>query len=170
MEKILTLLISLAFCLFSYSNESFAESEDDKTLNGLIKGEKTYISDSLNPGDSLYRVLVNKGYDLNGNPCLKPEILVRIFVFPSKAPSHRTLISQYNINEYRDYEFIYQRELNRVLKWIDKLDIPKLIKDKEPCMLNGLEYAGILELAWVYDIVPKTAEKATVENDSINGE
>ena len=166
MKKILILFTLLTFSLSGYSNEPISSLNNDSILSKLIKGEQVILHDSLNPCDSLYRVIGGRNYYLDKNKFSGTGI--DIIVFPKKG--NNIVISSYTVDKYyNDYESIYKRELNRVSEWIDMVDITKLIKDKEPCILNGLAFAEVLGLVFVYDIVPKTAEKTTVKNDSING-
>ncbi len=168
MVRLIITFILLTCCLHVHSNESIFNPNNDSIISKIIKSEQIIITDSLIPGDTLYRVIGHRCYDLEGNRFKQSGTIVQILVSPPKGNNRRTVISSYNINDYNDYEFIYQRELNRVSGWIDMLDVPKLIKDKEPCINNELEFAEVLGLVFMYDIVPKTTEKATVENDSIN--
>ena len=166
MKKILILFTLLTFSLSGYSNEPISSLNNDSILSKLIKGEQVILHDSLNPCDSLYRVIGRRSYYLDKNKFSGTGI--HIIVFPKKG--NNIVISSYTVDKYyNDYESIYKRELNRVSEWIDMVDITKLIKDKEPCILTGLAFAKVLDVVFVYDIVPKTAEKTTVKNDSING-
>ena len=165
MKKILILFTLLTFSLSGYSNEPISRLNNDSILSKLIKGEHVILHDSLNPCDSLYRVIGGRSYYLDKNKF--SGTVIDIIVFPKKG--NNIVISSYTVDKYNGYESIYKRELNRVSEWIDMVDITKLIKDKEPCILNGLAFAKVLDVVFVYDIVPKTAEKTTVKNDSING-
>ncbi len=166
MKKILILFTLLTFSLSGYSNEPISRLNNDSILSKLIKGEQVILHDSLNPCDSLYRVIGGRSYYLDKNK-FSETVVIKIIVFPKKG--NNIVISLYTVDKYNGYESIYKRELNRVSEWIDMVDITKLIKDKEPCILTGLAFAKVLDVVFVYDIVPKTAEKTTVKNDSING-
>ncbi|TFU93579.1 hypothetical protein E4T81_06375 [Barnesiella sp. WM24] len=163
MKKILILFTLLTFSLSGYSNEPISRLNNDSILSKLIKGEQVILHDSLNPCDSLYRVIGSRSYYLDKNKF--SGTVIKIIVFPKKG--NNIIISLYTVDKYNGYESIYKRELNRVSEWIDMVDITKLIKDKEPCIFNGLAFAKILDVFFIYDIVPKTAEKTTVKNDSI---
>ena len=165
MKKILILFTLLTFSLSGYSNEPISRLNNDSILSKLIKREHVILHDSLNPCDSLYRVIGSRSYYLDKNKF--SGTVIKIIVFPKKG--NNIIISLYTVDKYNGYESIYKRELNRVSEWIDMVDITKLIKDKEPCILTGLAFAKVLEVVFMYDIVQKTAEKTTVKNDSING-
>ncbi len=167
MDKIIPILILLTFCLPIYSEESISDSSKDTFLDEQINGYNSIIHDYMNPRDSMYLVSWIKSYDLHGKPIERSAINFQIVVFSKKGQRFRIL----NISEAEQYgiDSIYCRELNRISKLLAKLDVAQLIKDRKPCINNELEFAEVLGLVFMYGIVPKTAEEATVKNDSING-
>ncbi len=119
----------------------------------------------MNPRDSMYLISWIKPYDLNGKPIERFTTNFQIVVFPKQGKPFSII----SISEAEQFgiDSIYHRELYRISKLINSIDIPKLIKDKEPCINNEFEYAGVLNLIFVYGIKPKL--NSEIVNDSING-
>lgn len=149
MGKLVTLFILLNISIVVYPSEPFCE---DSILERLITRKKTIINDNLNPGDSLYRVIGRIDYDLNGIPINQSKAILQIIIFHKNGKL--SLYSSLNTSDLQSgFNDIHKRELQRIYKWVKMLNIPKLIEDRPPCISNELEFAGILSLYFVYDII-----------------
>ena len=165
MGKIVTVLILLTLCLPIYIDEQFSNYNYDTFLEEQIKGRNSILYDQMNPRDSMYLISWIKPYDLNGKPIERFTTNFQIVVFPKQGKPFSII----SISEAEQFgiDSIYHRELYRISKLINSIDIPKLIKDKEPCINNEFEYAGVLNLIFVYGLKPKL--NSEIVNDSING-
>ena len=157
------------------------DKSEDIILQEQIKGEKSIITENINPNDSIYRILWQKSYDLTGQPKDSSSV-IQIIIYP-KSGSRIAGIHFYDVIETENaivspdisqkailkIDSIAHHEQLRINRWLEKLDIPNLIKNKEPCINNEFEFAEVLSLMFFYDIVPKSDDMAAIANDSING-
>lgn len=103
MVRLIITFILLTFCLHVYSNKPASNPNNDSIITKIIKREQIIITDSLIPDDTLYRVIGQRCYDLEGNRFKQSGTIVQILVSPPKGNNRRTVISSYNINDYNDY-------------------------------------------------------------------
>lgn len=155
-------------------------SDDNKSediiLFEQIKGKKSVIRENIDSNDSIYHVLWQKSYDLNGLPkdsSSRIQVIIhtksggRIVATPiygGKGDKNIRTYPPVPIETKLRIDSILRHEQHRTNVWLEKLNVPKLIKDKEPCINHEFEFAKVLCLCFFYEIVP-----ATVKNDSING-
>lgn len=161
-------LIIVSLILFKCILASYCQQYDSAILCEQIAGKKSTITDILNSTDSLYRVVWQEFYDLEGthkvgasNMTLiiytkKNEIIRVAYIYDEKTNFEKTTIQQQDIStlDKLRIDSIVSHEYARGLKWRQQMNVPAVIKKRAQCTLNGLEYAGVIGLSFYYDVVP----------------
>lgn len=161
-------LIIILLILFKCIMTSHCQQYDSAILHEQIAGKKSTITDILNPTDSLYRVVWQEFYDLEGTHKIgasnmtltiytkKNEIIRVVYIYDEKTNFEKTTIQQQDISTETKLRIdsIVSHEYARGLNWRQQINVPAVIKKKAHCTLNGLEHAGVIGLSFYYDVVP----------------
>lgn len=165
MVRFVIVLLILFKCILT----SYCQQYDSAILCEQIAGKKSIITDILNPTDSLYRVMWQEFYDLEGTHKIgvsnitlviytkKNEIIRVGYIYDEKTNFEKTTIQQQDISIETKLRIdsIISHECARILNWRQHMDVPAIIKGRAGCTNNELEFAGVTGLCFFYDVVPR---------------
>ena len=161
-------LIVVSLILFKCILASYCQQDDSAILCEQIAGKKSTITDTMNSTDSIYRVVWQEFYDLEGTRKMGAssmkliiytkmnEIIRVVYIYDEKTNFEKTTIHQQDISTETKLRIdsIVSREYARCLNWRKQMNVPAVIKKRAQCTLNEFEHAGVIGLSFHYDVVP----------------